>query len=125
MAKPRKIKPYNIRKHCDDLWRDLIKLRAGGKCERCNSTNVVQSHHIIPRTNWNLRFDERNGVALCKRHHIYWAHKDAIAFINWLNIEYPGRAQSIERRRYCEQGKKDYTLLKIYLEVEIKKLEEK
>jgi len=115
------MKRYSISKHCDSLWAELVKLRAGGECERCGKTEYLQSHHIIPRTNWNLRFDEKNGVALCRRHHLWWAHKDAIAFINWLNFEYPGRALGLERRRN-NQSKHDYTLLKIYLEAEIGKL---
>ena len=120
----KKIKPYSARKHCDDLWSKLIKLRAGGKCERCQSTTVVQSHHIIPRTNWNLRFNELNGVALCKAHHIFWAHKDAIGFIKWLSEAFPRRIEKLEIIRHGKT-KHDYTLLKIYLEQEIKKLEEK
>ena len=120
----KKIKLYSARKHCDDLWSKLIKLRAGGKCERCQSTTVVQGHHVIPRTNWNLRFNELNGVALCKAHHIFWAHKDAVGFTRWLDMRFPGRTEKLEIMRH-EKTKHDYTLLKIYLEAEIRKLEAK
>ncbi len=115
-----RIKKYNIRKHCDDLWSELVKLRAGGKCEKCWSTNVVQSHHVVPRTNWNLRFDPENGVALCKKDHLWWAHKDALEFAYWFGIKYPDRIGSLELKRH-NKARHDYTLIKLDLENEIRK----
>lgn len=118
-----RIKKYNIRKHCDLLWSELVKLRAGGKCEKCGKTEQLQSHHIVPRTDWNLRFDELNGVCLCFRDHFYWAHKDMLGFGKWFVEKFPGRGERLElrRRQKGKPGKQDYTLLRIYLESEIKK----
>ena len=108
-------------KECDQLWSKLIRKRAGGRCEKCGSTKIVQAHHIIPRTNYNLRHDPENGVALCKRDHLFWSHKDAIGFIEWLNKKHPGRYKKLRHKR-DNKPKHDYTLVKIYLQTEINKL---
>jgi len=100
------------KKICDELWKQTVKKHAGFKCEKCGKTEYLQAHHIIPRTNYALRFDLENGVALCRKCHIYWAHKDAIGFMEWIkdkrNIAY------LESRRYG-QTKNDYKLIEIYL----------
>lgn len=116
----KKTKHHNIRKHCDALWSELVKLRAGNKCDRCESTHMTQGHHIIPRTNWNLRYEIDNGVCLCLRHHLFWAHKDVISFTNWINRKYSGRIERLELKRNGK-ARHDYTLIKLYLEGEIKK----
>ena len=103
-----------LRKECDDLWSAAVKKRAGYKCERCGKTKYLQAHHIIPRTNYALRYDLENGVALCRACHLYWAHKDVIAFTMWIrdkrDLEY------LDSRRHA-QTKNDYKLIKLYLEV--------
>lgn len=99
-------------KICDDLWSKLIKKRAGNQCEKCGKTKYVQAHHIIPRTCYSLRHDKENGVALCRKCHLYWAHKDAIGFYQWIkdirNLDY------LEARRHS-QTKNDYKLIEMYL----------
>jgi len=103
-------------KICDDLWKQLVLQKANHKCEHCGKAEGVQAHHIIPRTNYSLRHDPENGVALCIRHHLYWAHKDALQFTEWIsgkrNLEY------LESRRY-NKSKNDYNLIEIYLKQQI------
>ena len=103
----------SLLKQCDKLWSEKIKERAGRKCEVCGNTKYVQAHHIIPRTNYALRHDLENGVALCRKHHLYWAHKDALDFGLWIaeirDIEY------LQMTRH-RQTKNDYGLIKLYLE---------
>ncbi len=122
------MKHYSISKHCLELWKTLIKLRTGYVCEResCQSTHVMQGHHIISSTNWNLRFDEENGICLCRYCHIIWLKQYPTDYVKWLNEKWPGRLERLELRRHVKT-KHDYTLLKIYLEAEIHKfkLEEK
>ena len=118
------MKTYSISKHCLELWKTLIKLRAGYVCEHCGSTHVMQGHHIISSTEWNLRFDEENGICLCRVCHIFWLKQYPIDYVKWLNEKWPGRLESLELRRHGKAKKTDYTLLKIYLEVEIRKLKE-
>ena len=119
------MKKYSITKHCLELWKTLIKLRAGYVCEResCQSTHVIQSHHIISSTNWNLRFDEENGICLCRACHVIWLKQFPTDYVKWLNEKWPGRLDSLELRRH-EKTRHDYTLLKIYLEREISKFKQ-
>ncbi len=70
----------------DGLWREAIKLQAGNKCEFCGAPRHIKplhAHHVIPRTNYRVRWEPLNGVALCYRCHMHWAHKDATAFTAW------------------------------------------
>ena len=76
-------------KIADELWRDCIKARADYRCERCGSTKNLHSHHVVPRTDYSLRYDLDNGVCLCHRCHFYWAHKDSLDFTNWFENKYP------------------------------------
>ena len=103
----------SIRKQCDDLWCRKVKERASGKCEYCGNTKYIQCHHIIPRTNYAVRHDIENGVALCRKHHLYWAHKDTIAFYNWAKTIRDFKYLEIARHR---QSKNDYQVIKLYLE---------
>ena len=107
-------KPKSLGKQCDILWAKKVKDRAGWKCEYCGKDGPVAAHHIIPRTCHPLRHDMENGVSLCHpRHHLYWAHKDALGFAEWIetirDIEY----LNIARHR---QSKNDYMAIKLYLE---------
>ena len=106
-------------KICDSLWSELVKKCAGYKCEICGTTTYLQSHHIIPRTCYSLRHDWNNGVCLCRRHHLFFAHKDALAFAQWVqmnrDIEY------LESRRNS-QSKNDYSLIEIYLRNELREV---
>ena len=101
------------RKQCDELWSKAVKRRAGFKCERCGKTTKLHAHHIIPRTNYALRYDLVNGVCLCYRCHFHFAHKDAMGFMAWIkdrrNLDY------LDSRRHG-QSKNDYELIRIYLE---------
>ena len=102
-------------KICDDLWKLVIRKRANNHCEYCNvyRPKNLHTHHIIPRTCYPLRHDIENGIALCLRHHLYYAHKDMIGFYNFIkdkrDLDY------LESRRHS-QTKNDYEMIRIYLE---------
>ena len=72
----------------DDAWSRLVKLRAGEQCEYCGKRKYVQSHHIFSRSNRSVRWDVKNGVALCAGHHTlsskFSAHKTPTEFHIWL-----------------------------------------
>ena len=106
-------KGKSLLKQCDNLWSSMIKQRAEGKCEMCGSDNYLSAHHIVPRTNYALRHDLMNGVALCRRHHLYFAHKDALEFIQWVKSKRDLDYLNVMRHR---QTKNDYNLIKLYLE---------
>jgi hypothetical protein len=81
MKKPSRI---TLKNKADRLWSEII--RSKGKCEVCGLERV-QSHHIIGRRNLTLRYELRNGVALCPLHHtlgIESAHQDPLWFQDWM-----------------------------------------
>lgn len=73
-----------LEKQLDETWSKVVKYTALNQCEYCGSKNTVQAHHIIPRIHKGTRWDPHNGVSLCLKHHLYWAHKDVIAFYEWI-----------------------------------------
>lgn len=97
---------------CDDLWAKLVKKRAGYQCEKCGSVKDLQSHHIVPRTHMSLRHDPENGVCLCKRHHLFWAHKDATGFSEWIEAL---RDMAYLKLRRHQIFKGDWELVKLKL----------
>lgn len=102
-------------KICDKLWATAVK--RAGKCEVEGCTgSPLQAHHIIPRTCWALRFDLENGVCLCKRHHLYWAHKDAIGFTEW--VKNKRDLKYLESKRGNRQ-RHDYIAIQLYLTTKI------
>jgi len=72
-------------KELDKLWSIKVKER-DCKCLKCGKKTDLQAAHIFPRTKINTRFDINNGITLCKRCHLYWAHKEPIEFTKW--VEY-------------------------------------
>jgi hypothetical protein len=107
-------------KQCDELWAQVVKKRAGYKCERSGDTRNLQAHHIIPKSvSSALRYDLINGCCLTKANHLYWAHRDSVGFSEWIetkrNIEY------LKLKRH-NRSKHDYAIIKLYLEGELKKL---
>ncbi len=76
-----------IVKNLDTAWSKVGKIKAGYKCEVCGKKDgVLNSHHIVGRVNRTTRWDLRNCVVLCYRHHVGGkesAHEDIEWFRNW------------------------------------------
>ncbi len=70
----------SIRASCDRLWSLLI--RQNGFCERCGLNGRLEAHHAYGRANFRLRFEPRNGVAMCHQCH-RWAESFPILFSEW------------------------------------------
>ena len=70
----------------DKLWSEAVKARSH-RCEYCGAGNV-SAHHIIGRTHLGLRWDVRNGVSLCQKHHtgssVFSAHLTPKKFEKWI-----------------------------------------
>jgi len=79
------------RNHLDNLWSEIVKLRAGFRCEYCGKLKRLNSHHIRSRANQSTRWDLDNGICLCCGCHIlnstFSAHKTPLEFVEWL-VEY-------------------------------------
>lgn len=89
-----KKKQKPTKKTVDDLWANIVKTKAGWKCEYCGKTSYINAHHIFSRTNHSTRWDIENGIALCAGHHTFSstfsAHKAPIEFSEWVK-EYRGQ----------------------------------
>lgn len=46
-----------------------------GCCTRCGRSGTLQCHHLISRTYRKVRFDPRNGHAVCKPCHVFLTHR--------------------------------------------------
>lgn len=53
----KRFKMKAIDKRLDDIWRKLVKLKAGNKCEieTCQKTTNLNSHHVYSRVMKSVR----------------------------------------------------------------------
>lgn len=83
-----------VDKKLDDAWSELVKLRAGMKCEYCRKKSPLNSHHIYSRSKKSTRWDVLNGICLCVGCHTFSskfsAHKTPTEFTYWLE-KYKGK----------------------------------
>jgi len=119
----------NLKKQCHILWREIVFKKAKGKCEYpfCDQ-KATQPHHIKTKGAYpHLRYDEKNGMALCYNHHKggkLGAHCD----INFKDIIIASGVRSKEffillERKADSKYKLDLNLVKLDLLNEIKKYE--
>ena len=90
VPKPKKQK--DITPKIDVVWSELVKVRAGHKCEYCGSRTTLNSHHVFTKNNRATRWDPDNGMCLCAFHHRlgnFSAHGSP-AFTDWMK-EYRGK----------------------------------
>ena len=84
---PRKPSKKTLKNKLDKAWSQLVKLRAGNKCEVCGNSETLNSHHVVGRRNLRLRWEVMNGVCLCVKHHKFGnqsAHENPVWFEDWL-----------------------------------------
>lgn len=65
--KAHRIITATLKRNVDKLWGKVI--RARGYCSVCGETSQLQAHHLIARTRHRYRYDPRNGICLCFKHH--------------------------------------------------------
>jgi len=123
-----------IEKKLDNAWSELVKLRAGNKCEieYCGKVRYLNSHHLHTRQNKAVRWAVINGVALCPNHHVlsskFSAHGTPTLFHVWL-VKYKGQ-DFIDRLDFKARGisklhKFEKELLLKELQTEINQLKQK
>jgi len=113
---------------CDDLWREIIKAKAGyrselsGKMADPENGIYLQSHHILQKPNRRLRYELENGICITKGEHNWGAHGGR-------QEEFRRKIQAIRGadifdRLYLLKNQKppDMIMLKIYLTKELEKL---
>lgn len=84
--------PKSVKESCDTLWAKAVKHRAGHRCEHCGSRPsspvAFHAHHVYGRTDHRMRFDLRNGCALCWTCH-RWAEEMPLEFAAWFTSARP------------------------------------
>ena len=71
LQKPKKKKWSISETRLDTLWRTAIYKKHGNRCAKCGAPQV-EAHHIVRRAKKVLRWDLKNGLALCAECH-RWA----------------------------------------------------
>jgi hypothetical protein len=74
-------KKVNWVKLCDNLWADIIKAKAGYKSEysgklgkQAGGDEILNSHHMVGKPNYRLRYEFDNGICLTGGEHTFIAH---------------------------------------------------
>lgn len=133
IVKPAKIKYKKLsnskgRTFCDDMWSDMVKMRDGRKCVICNATEYINSHHLISRRIFALRFNVDNGISLCPQHHEYDLHLSAHTapwnFDEWVKTNKPEQYNNwLENRKVIVTGEQtNYEQLYYNMEHAYKKI---
>ena len=90
----------------DKAWAIDVKTRDGWMCPVCTTLGMVSTarlnaHHLIVRENHETKFDRRNGLSLCPKHHFFdrqiSAHNNPLGLFFWME-KY--RSEQLE---YCRQ----------------------
>lgn len=77
-----------LRNKADRLWSLMIRQR-DGRCRRCGKEPpavILQAAHVISRRYKAIRWDPRNGLALCVGCH-HWNHHNPVEFDWWVKEE--------------------------------------
>jgi len=85
-----------LREMADQLWSLAVKDDWGHRCAicgYCGDYRDLNSHHLIPRQHFKLRYDLRNGICLCRRCHQFCPdrspHQNAAGFVAWMKANKP------------------------------------
>lgn len=116
------------------LLRKLCRLRDGNFCLKCerlgrkdkDDPNGVILHlsHIHPKGIYRgMEFEPDNVKLLCFKCHFHWWHKNPIEAGEWIKKVLPEkRYERLKLMTQTYQGGKDFNMMKLYIESEIKKL---
>ncbi|MEK6819014.1 MAG: HNH endonuclease [Nanoarchaeota archaeon] len=74
--------PKRLKTELDRVFSLYIRQR-DKVCRRCGINQNLQCSHIMSRVSQNLRWDERNAMALCYKCHLTWWHKEPLEAAEW------------------------------------------
>ncbi len=117
----------NFEKEVDALWSKAVKLRAGNKSELSGLTGCLHAHHLAGKPNYRLRYELLNGMALTAGEHKFVAHNSG-RYESFRHRVMLMRGMDIFEKLYAlkwDQCKTDLSMVKVYLQEEIKRLEKK
>ena len=91
-------------KKCERLWSQIVKLKAGNKSEYSGQDGTLNSHHVLGKGSYALRFDPRNGISLNYIEHLFGIHN---------NDPYIAEAykKKIEAKIYEREGENIFDIL--------------
>lgn len=120
--KYKKISKSKGRNFCDELWAISGKIKDGGKCAICSSTEYLQSHHLISRRVLKFRHKLLNSIVLCPAHHEYSlllsAHSASWNFHKWLEENRKEQNEFFCSNRDNIESDEEIDYEKTYLELE-------
>jgi hypothetical protein len=61
---------------CTRLWSEIVKMKAGYVSEYSGQAGSLNSHHLLGKSSYALRFDTRGGICLTAGEHKLNAHSD-------------------------------------------------
>ena len=117
----------------DRLFSEYIRTRDGWCCQRCNkwhdpvnlySRMGLHNSHFHGRGKHSTRFDEMNCHALCYGCHQYF-HANPIEHTNWMINKIGQKEFDLLFIRANTPGKPDVKLIKMWLKIELKKMNKK
>jgi hypothetical protein len=77
-----------LHRKCKKLWSLVVRKLGNNICSICGTDKLLHAHHIEDsRLCKSLRYDIKNGVCLCARHHKFGkdsAHKSFVSIYKYL-----------------------------------------
>ena len=103
----RSTKRASLKARCDKMARELVKLRSGGRCERCGREAALDWAHIHRRAKHSVRWDPANALAMCRPCHTYTGDHP-LEFSLWLVQKFGAEAMHDLERRANEAWDRSY-----------------
>ena len=124
---PRQPSKKPLKKQCDSLVRQILQIRDGGRCQKCNKAvkgRQGETSHVIPKRLNAHRWDLLNTKLLCYNHHRFWWHRDTMAASKWFNEKYPARVAYLEtiRNNIVKDNEMDFLGLRDSLRAKLEEL---
>ena len=95
MGKSRKNKIARL----DKLWGAAVVERDGKICQKCGEFGD-NPHHMISRRYLATRHVLDNGLTLCTKHHVPYAHNQVAAFLEWFREKHWDRWVELQILKY-------------------------
>lgn len=115
-VKVKKPKRSTLKNKCDALYRKIIHAKI--YCEKCGNFGT-DTHHVIGRGNYNLRWDIRNGCLLCASCHEFdknSAKNNPLDFAKWFETTRPDDYDYLMSKKN-ELWDRDYDKVLEYLNI--------
>lgn len=130
MKSKRKPSVSRLKKECDKLVKDIVKIRDNWTCQWCGkkvSGGDCHGSHVVPVSAGNkLAFDEMNLKVLCYHCHLHRWHKNPREASAWFKAKFPDRDAYLESNKGIKQMKLvDWIELKEKLKIRHKEISSK